>query len=78
MQIIGDADGLLDDAQKARDYWTRLNTCKSTTSAFAPSPCVAYDGCNTARPEIYCEIPGMGHTLWASAPKATWTFIKSR
>jgi len=78
MQIIGSADGLLDDAQKARDYWTRLNTCKATTAAFAPSPCVAYDGCNAARPEIYCEIPGMGHSLWANAPKATWTFIKSR
>lgn len=78
MQIIGDADGLLDDAKKARDYWTRVNTCKATTTPFAPSPCVAYAGCNAARPEIYCEIPGMGHSIWSSAPKATWTFIKSR
>lgn len=78
MQIIGSNDGLLDDAQKARDYWTRLNTCKATTSPFAPSPCVAYDGCNAARPEIYCEIPGMGHSIWSGATKATWTFIKSR
>jgi polyhydroxybutyrate depolymerase len=78
LQIIGADDGLLDDAQKARDYWARLNTCKSTTKPFAPSPCVAYDGCNTARPEIYCEIPSMGHSLWSNAPKVTWTFIKSR
>lgn len=75
MQIIGSNDGLLDDAQKARDYWTRLNACKATTSAFAPSPCVAYDGCNAARPEIYCEIPGMDHELWAEAPKAVWEFV---
>ena len=78
MQIIGDADGLLDDAKKARDYWTRVNTCKATTTPFAPSPCVAYAGCNAARPEIYFEIPGMGHSIWSSAPKAAWTFIKSR
>jgi polyhydroxybutyrate depolymerase len=78
MQIIGDADGLLGDAQQARDYWKRLNTCKGTTTAFAPSPCVAYDGCNAARPEIYCQIPGMGHSIWSNATKATWTFIKSR
>jgi polyhydroxybutyrate depolymerase len=78
MQIIGDADGLLGDAQTARDYWKRLNTCKGTSTAFAPSPCVSFDGCDAARPEIYCEIPGMGHSIWSSAPKATWTFIKSR
>jgi polyhydroxybutyrate depolymerase len=78
MQIIGDADGLLGDAQTARDYWKRLNTCKGTSTAFAPSPCVAFDGCNAARPEIYCQIPGMGHSIWSEATKATWTFIKSR
>lgn len=78
MQIIGSNDGLLDDARKARDYWARLNTCKATTKSFAPSPCVAFDGCDSARPEIYCEIPGMGHSVWAEAPKATWTFITSR
>lgn len=78
MQIIGTSDDLLDDARKARDYWQRLNACKSSSKAFAPSPCVTFDGCNTARPEIYCEIPGMGHTIWENATKATWTFIKSR
>lgn len=78
MQIIGDADGLLGDAKTARDYWKRLNTCKATSTAFAPSPCVAFDGCNAARPEIYCEIPGLGHSIWPSATKATWSFIKSR
>ena len=78
LQVIGTSDGLFGDAKKARDHWVRVNACKATTVPFAPSPCVAYDGCNAARPEIYCEIPGMGHSLWTNAAKVTWTFIKSR
>lgn len=78
MQIIGDADGLLGDAKQARDYWQRLDTCKATTTPFDPSPCVAYDGCAAARPEIYCEIPGMGHQIWQNAPKAVWGFLKTK
>ena len=62
LQVIGDADGLLGDAKKARDHWQRVNACKATTKPFAPSPCVAYDGCAAERPEVYCEIPGMGHS----------------
>lgn len=78
MQIIGTADGLLGDAQKARDYYKRVNACGAGTTTFDPSPCGAFDGCNAARPEIYCEIPAMGHQIWSSAPKAVWAFLKSK
>jgi polyhydroxybutyrate depolymerase len=78
MQIIGDADSLLSDGQKARDHWIRTNTCKTTTTAFAPSPCVAYDGCAADHPEVYCEIPGMGHEVWSSAAPAIWNFLKTK
>jgi polyhydroxybutyrate depolymerase len=78
MQIIGSNDGLLEDAKKARDYWRRLNACKPTTKPTEPSPCTAYDACAADRPEIYCEIPGLGHSLWPNAAKVTWTFLKSR
>lgn len=78
MQIIGKNDGLLEDAKKARDYWERLNSCKGTTKPMDPSPCVAYDGCAADRPEIYCEVPGLGHSVWQNAPKVTWAFLKSK
>jgi len=42
-----------------------------------PSPCVSYDACTAGLPEIYCEIPGLGHQIWPSAPKAVWDFAKS-
>lgn len=77
LQVIGSADGLLGDAKKARDHWQRVNDCTATSKPFAPSPCVAYDGCAAARPEIYCEIPGLGHNIWSSGSKVTWEFLKS-
>lgn len=78
MQVIGDKDGLLGEAKKARDHWQRVNTCKATTAPYAPSPCVAYDGCAAERPEIYCEIPGLGHAIWPTGAQATWDFIKTK
>lgn len=78
MQIIGSNDGLLGDAKQARDYWQRVNSCKRTTKPFDTNPCVTYDGCAADRPEIYCEIPGMGHSIWQSATKVTWAFLKSK
>jgi len=78
LQIIGSADGLLGDAKKARDHWERANACEATSKPFDPSPCVTYDGCAAGRPEIYCEIPGLGHNIWSSAAKVTWDFLKSK
>ena len=79
MQVVGSNDDLSGDAREARDYWRRVNTCKSSTTAFAPSPCMAYDGCAQDRPEIYCEIPGMGHTIWPqNGTKVTWAFLASK
>lgn len=75
-QIIGDNDDV-PEAQKARDYWQRVNGCKTTSKATAPSPCVVYDGCSAGLPEIYCEVPGLGHQIWSSAPAAVWTFVSA-
>jgi polyhydroxybutyrate depolymerase len=76
--VQGDADTAvpLSEGTKARDYWRRVNQCKATTKAYDPSPCVAYDGC--ARSEIWCQIPGMGHTIWPeNGAKVTWAFLAS-
>jgi polyhydroxybutyrate depolymerase len=74
MQIIGGNDDV-GEAQKARDYWQRVNGCKTTSAATAPMPCVTYDGCTAGLPEIYCEVPGLGHQIWMSAPQAVWSFV---
>jgi polyhydroxybutyrate depolymerase len=76
LQIIGQNDDV-PEAQKARDYWQRVNGCQTTSTATAPAPCVAYDGCTAGLPEIYCEVPGLGHQIWSDAPKTVWTFVTS-
>lgn len=78
MQVIGQADGLLSEAKKARDHWQRVNACKTTTAPYDPSPCVSYDGCAADRPEIYCEVPGLGHAIWDKGAQVTWDFIKAK
>jgi polyhydroxybutyrate depolymerase len=77
LQVQGDSDGTVDptEGMKARDYWRVANACGTTTSATDPSPCVAYDGC--ARPEVWCLIPGMGHSIWSQGPQVTWSFFQS-
>jgi polyhydroxybutyrate depolymerase len=77
MQVHGTADGTvaLSEGQTTRDYWRGASACAATTSAYAPSPCVSYDGC--AKAEIWCQISGMGHSVWAQSPQAAWGFFSS-
>ena len=81
LQVQGESDGSvpLSEGSKARDYWRRNNACKTTSTAYAPSPCIAYDGCAADRPEVWCQIPGMGHTIWPqNGTKVTWAFLKTK
>jgi polyhydroxybutyrate depolymerase len=78
MQIVGANDDLLDDAKKARDYWQRVAACGATTTPVEEGACASFDGCADETPEIYCEIPGLGHSIWPNAAKVTWTFLESR
>jgi polyhydroxybutyrate depolymerase len=80
LQIQGTADTSVpvSEATKARDYWRRLNGCQTATKPYDPSPCVTYDGCNADRPEVWCEVPGLGHAVWQNAPAVTWAFLKTK
>lgn len=81
LQVQGSSDNSVpvSEGQKARDHWLAANGCKSTTSAYDPSPCVAYDGCAAERPEVWCQVPGMGHTIWpGEGTKVTWGFLKGQ
>lgn len=78
LQVQGLADGTVppSEGEKARDFWRASDGCQSSTSAYDPSPCQQYNGC--AKPEIYCAIPGMDHTIWQSAAPVTWNFFTSQ
>lgn len=68
------------DGQNIRNNYLATHGCQATTSAFTPSPCVAYNGC--AHRVNWCAIPGLGHSVWGSggaaaqsAATAIWNFI---
>lgn len=81
LQVQGETDGNvpLSEGTKARDHWRRVNGCQTSSKAFAPSPCITYDGCQAGKPEIWCQIPGLGHQIWpTNGVKVTWDFIKAQ
>jgi poly(3-hydroxybutyrate) depolymerase len=66
----------LSQGEGSRDHWQTENGCGSTTMAVSPSPCVAYDGCQSGADLHWCEHTG-GH-MWPSfAAAAIWDFFAS-
>ena len=80
LQVQGTADTAVPPSEgtKARDYWRTTNGCQTTPKPYDPSPCVTYDGCNASRPEVWCEVPGLTHTIWQNGPAVTWAFLKTK
>lgn len=58
-----------------RDYWRDRAGCMSSSQPTAPSPCVAYDGCDAATPVHYCQHPA-GHVWPEFGGQASWDFFK--
>ncbi|MBX3232304.1 MAG: prolyl oligopeptidase family serine peptidase [Labilithrix sp.] len=56
-------------------YWATVNGCASTSTAIAPAPCVARDGCPAGKPVVFCGVQGLGHAFWSEAAAATWSFV---
>lgn len=69
----------LEEAKKSREHWRRVNGCASGGGVpREPSPCVSLASCAEDRPVVYCEIPGLGHSVWPEGgAKATWDFFAS-
>lgn len=80
LQIQGSSDNTVpvSEGLKARDYWRATNACQTATKPYEPNPCVTYDGCNADRPEVWCQVPGLGHAIWDKAPAVTWAFFKTK
>jgi polyhydroxybutyrate depolymerase len=57
-----------------RNNFIATHNCGGTTTAFAPSPCVLYNGCQ--RDVGWCSIPGMGHSIWNQSAAASWAFFQ--
>lgn len=71
--VIGANDGLLNDSNFSRKYWTFANGCQTATNAADPAPCVAHQGCKA--PLEWCQIPGLGHGIWQNGTETTWKFF---
>jgi len=64
--------------EASRDHWRVENGCADTTTATTPSPCVAFDGCDTGLPVVWCqhEETALGGHGWPSfAPQGIWSFF---
>ena len=60
----------------ARDRVLREDRCDTATSAWAPAPCQAYQGCKAGYPVVWCQTTGQGHGRQDNlAPAAIWKFF---
>lgn len=59
----------MDMALPIRDAFVKRNGCSSTTKPVEPSPCVAYDGCESGYPVVWCQVEGGPHGIptWSAA-----------
>jgi hypothetical protein len=65
----------LSEGTAIRDTFVGNNGCEPTSSAVDPSPCVAYDGCDT--PMHWCEFSG-GHEWPNFALAGVWDFFSAQ
>jgi poly(3-hydroxybutyrate) depolymerase len=74
----GDADTTvpISTGQAARDMVLANNHCGTTTQAVDPSPCVAYDGCDSGYPVVWCQVAGGTHSIPSYSATAIATFFK--
>jgi poly(3-hydroxybutyrate) depolymerase len=72
----GDNDAVVPTAQEraSRDFWVSANHCQTASVPVDPSPCVAYQGCDSGNPVTWCEFAG-GHTIPPFAGSAIWKFF---
>ena len=63
------------DGRAARDKILQQNHCGTETTAVSPSPCVAYQGCDSGYPATWCEFDG-GHTPPSFAASAVVAFFQ--
>jgi len=74
--------GTADDAlqitlsEPLRDELVVKNGCGTMTKPIEPSPCVAYDDCDSGFPVVWCEQEGVGHAIPSYGAKAITDFFR--
>ncbi len=58
-----------------RDFFRDRAGCDATSMPTAPTPCVAWDGCDEGQPVHYCQHDG-GHVWPAFGTQAAWDFFQ--
>lgn len=79
LEIHGDPDPNVPtaDGLYARDQWVWAHGCGTAGAPVAPSPCEEYPSCTSGGRVIWCQVPGIGHSVWSMAGPAIWTFFDS-
>jgi polyhydroxybutyrate depolymerase len=62
--------------EEFRDFFRDLGGCSSTSAPTDPSPCQAYDACDTTTPVHYCQHPG-DHVWPDFGSAAMWGFFQA-
>ena len=70
----GDQDSLLSQSVAGRDRFVAIDQCGSSTAAVDPSPCVAYAGCASGNPVVWCPFVGV-HEVQSWEPPALMRFF---
>jgi dienelactone hydrolase len=74
----GTADAQLPftSGEAARDRIVGTNHCAMTTQPVTPSPCVAYDGCDSGFPVTWCPVQDGTHQIQNFAAQAIADFFR--
>jgi polyhydroxybutyrate depolymerase len=73
----GESDTTLpySDGVSAMNRIVSLDHCGATSHAVDPSPCMQYDGCDSADPVVWCPVSGEGHAIPSFGAQAIATFF---
>lgn len=59
-------------------YWASRAGCQTTRSPSSPPMCEAYDGCDAAKPVVFCVVPNQPHyPLYPEAAAHSWAWFKT-
>ena len=67
----------IDQGMAARDLYLMLDGCGSTTKATTPSQCVAYQGCLSDDPVVWCQTTGPHSPQGSFTGPGAWAFFNS-
>jgi polyhydroxybutyrate depolymerase len=74
---VDDTAITIDRGMAALNLYLMLDGCSSTTTAATPSPCIAYQGCQSNYPVDWCQTTGPHSPQGAFTGPGAWAFFNS-